>query len=907
LGEVVAALGIDPGKRGHQRCPLPGHDDEHPSFRWDSGKECFFCTCGSGDALDLIQAIEGVDFPEAVKRVAEILGLRGNGRGRATATPADAPPERETKPKGWAACASTWSDAHDLDDPAAAPGRAYLEVRGLKTDFPLPEALRLHPRLAYREGETTGIFPAILGRVVDVAGEPIGLQRIWLAPDGSGKAPLPDGLPAKKALGALAGGAVRLDVPRPGEPLVVAEGLETALAVRQATGLATWAAVSASVMAALVVPADVAEVVIAADLDRSKAGEEAARKLAARLTAEGRTVRVALPPGGPLTKEDGKSRDFLDVLNHAGTEAVREAIDGAEEWEPTTAADFEPGDAELVGVVASIAKADARNHPEGHDDRATIARLAALTPLEYDRVRDAEAVRLGARLGTLDAEVKAARPAGEKAAGMVFPEVTPWPEPVDGEKLFSEIAATVRRFVVCESEVAIAAALWCAMTWLMDVVDVAPLLHLKSPEKRCGKTVLLTLLRRMVSRPIAASNISPPALFRAIEAWRPTLLVDEADSFLRDNEELRGVINSGHHRETAFVMRCEGEDFTPRNFTTWAAKAIAGIGNLADTIEDRAIILDLRRKLPSEKVERLRHATPELFEDLRAQLARFAEDHREEIRLARPELPEELHDRAQDNFEPLLAIADAAEGGWPKLARAAALKLSGKEEAATSVGVELLVDIRAVFDGAGWLSTADLIKKLTADPERRWASYYRGAPISPRQLAAKLRPFDVRSKSVGPRTARLKGFDREQFTEAFSRYLPSLSPDPPVLSAHPLTRNENNGLLYFSSAHGGGTCADKKQPNPLGNKDVSGCADKNPPRGDKGGIGSGTQGQSPPDENPLTDPVIDERGYPVAWDDPPLPPEDGYLASVLADPEGDAVEEDNDPEAEDAQPWKGAL
>jgi uncharacterized protein (DUF927 family)/phage/plasmid primase-like uncharacterized protein len=357
LGEVVAALGIDPGKRGHQRCPLPGHDDEHPSFRWDSGKECFFCTCGSGDALDLIQAIEGVDFPEAVKRVAEILGLRGNGRGRATATPADEPPEKETKARGWAACASTWADAHDLDDPAAAPGRAYLEVRGLKTDFPLPEALRLHPRLAYREGETTGIFPAILGRVVDVAGEPIGLQRIWLAPDGSGKAPLPDGLPAKKALGALAGGAVRLDEPRPGEPLVVAEGLETALAVRQATGWATWAAVSASVMAALVVPAEVAEAVIAADLDRSKAGEEAARKLAARLHAQGVRVRIALPAGE--IAEGAKGVDWLDVLNHAGTEAVREAIDGAEEWEPTTAADFEPGDdwpepPPLVGVAATL-------------------------------------------------------------------------------------------------------------------------------------------------------------------------------------------------------------------------------------------------------------------------------------------------------------------------------------------------------------------------------------------------------------------------------------------------------------------------------------------------------------------------------------------------------------------------
>jgi len=532
-------------------------------------------------------------------------------------------------------------------------------------------------------------------------------------------------------------------------------------------------------------------------------------------------------------------------------------------------------DAELVGVVASIAKADERNYPEGHDDRVTIARLAALSNLEYDRVREAEADRLGVRLGTLDATVKAARPAEEKAAAMVFPEVAPWPEPVDGAALFSEIAATVRRFVVCEPEVAIAAALWCAMTWLMDTVDVAPLLHLKSPEKRCGKTVLLTLLRRMVSRPIAASNISPPALFRAIEAWRPTLLVDEADSFLRDNEELRGVINSGHTRETAFVIRCEGEDFTPRNFTTWAAKAIAGIGNLADTIEDRAIILEMRRKLPTEKVKRLRHAEAGLFEDLRAQLARFAEDHREAIRHAGPELPEELHDRAQDNWEALLSIADAAGGDWPKVARAAALALSGKEPETASVGVELLRDIRLVFDGADRLATAELIEKLVGDAEGRWKCFNRGAAISPRQLSAKLRPFGIRSKSVGP--TRLKGFEREQFAEAFSRYLPPLSPDPPVLSARPLERNEGNGLLDFRSAQERGARADQKQLNPLVNKDSSGRADKPPPSGAKGGIGSGTEGQSPPDENPP-------------------PPEDT-----------DYTPSERELEAEAAQPWEGEL
>jgi hypothetical protein len=264
--------------------------------------------------------------------------LGDNGTRRATASPADAPPERETKPKGWAACASTWSDAHDLDDPAAAAGRAYWASRGLKVPDPLPSALQFHPRLEYyRQGidgkpELVDHFPAVLCLVTDAKGKHCGLQRIYLAADGRSKAPLPDGLDPKKALGTLKGGAVRLDEPRPGEPLVIAEGLETALACREATGLATWAAVSSAGMAALVVPAEVGEVVIAADLDRSNAGEDAANKLAARLHAQGVRVRIALPAGE--IAEGAKGVDWLDVLNNKGAEAVREAIERAEAWEP---------------------------------------------------------------------------------------------------------------------------------------------------------------------------------------------------------------------------------------------------------------------------------------------------------------------------------------------------------------------------------------------------------------------------------------------------------------------------------------------------------------------------------------------------------------------------------------------
>ncbi len=220
-------------------------------------------------------------------------------------------------------------------------------------------------------------------------------------------------------------------------------------------------------------------------------------------------------------------------------------------------------------------------------------------------------------------------------------------------------------------------------------------------------------------------------------------------------------------------MRTVGDDHTPRKFNTWGAKALAGIGKLADTLMDRAIVLELRRKLSHERVERLRHAEPDLFETLAEKLARFAEDYRDAVRQARPSLPGSLNDRAQDNWEPLLAIADVAGGEWPDRARKAALKLSGAESPTMSTGTELLADIQEVFEmkRVDRMSSADLIAALCDDNEKPWATYNRGSPISPRQVSKALAEYGIRSTSVriGPGTP--KGYLREWFDEAFSRYL----------------------------------------------------------------------------------------------------------------------------------------
>ncbi len=429
---------------------------------------------------------------------------------------------------------------------------------------------------------------------------------------------------------------------------------------------------------------------------------------------------------------------------------------------------YQAAEAELDALTASIDPL-----------QDAVFRLAELSPLEYEQKRTAEAERLGVRASVLDAEVRAARKSlcvSRNDDG----DIEPHPHPIEPAQLLDDIVDTIRRFIVAEPETMTATALWIASTWFIDVAQVAPLAVITAPEKRCGKSQLLTLIGKLSRRPMTASSISPAALFRSIDAWQPTLLIDETDALLKDNEELRGLLNAGHTRDSAYVIRVVGDDFTPTKFSVWGCKALSGIGHIADTLMDRAIILELRRKLPHETVDRLRYAEPGLFDGMAAKLARFMVDYSEAVRMARPPLPEALNDRAQDNWEPLLAIADVAGGHWPETARHAALHISSKtdEGATQSTGVELLTDIAEIFEQTRRerITTADLIQELCNDDEKPWATYNRGKPLSPRQLGKKLNGYGIQSKNLklGYDSVK-KGFERSQFAEAFARYTPTPS------------------------------------------------------------------------------------------------------------------------------------
>jgi len=437
--------------------------------------------------------------------------------------------------------------------------------------------------------------------------------------------------------------------------------------------------------------------------------------------------------------------------------------------------------------------------PEPSEDfDVAIKRLRSSSKLEYERQRISEAKQLGIRVAKLDELINQSNDTGDppKSGGSMFEDVELHPDHVDGALLLFTIVALLERFIACERHVAQTAALWIMFSWCIKVMKIAPIACITAPEKRCGKTQLLTLMSQLCLKPLSTSNITAPALFRSIEKWKPTLFIDEADAFLKQNEEMRGVLNAGFE-VNGCVIRTVGENHDPTPFNVFCAKAISGIGHLPDTLKDRSIELELRRKRKDETRERLRHADLAEFIEIKRKLARWANDNMEALRIARPALPDALNDRAQDCWEPLLAIADQVGGEWSKIARDAAIAISGIDEQAPSINEELLADIKQVFEKHGdrIISTAQLLEKLCSDDDAPWATWHKGKPMTPRQLAMRLIEFGIAPKQRRLNDgSNLKSYALYEFEDVFNRYLVRVSLDTTNSSDTTKQSNINNDL-----------------------------------------------------------------------------------------------------------------
>lgn len=456
--------------------------------------------------------------------------------------------------------------------------------------------------------------------------------------------------------------------------------------------------------------------------------------------------------------------------------------------------------------------------------------LANMSRIDSDPFRKAVSDKLEIRTSTLDDELFQRRKSEEvcKSDTLGFEKMEPWSNPVHGEELIKEIILLIEDVVKVENGYSFIIALWVIHSWIFDLFEVSPYLAINSPTKRCGKTRLVSLVQSLTQRPILANNITAASVFRTVEAYHPTLLIDEADRFLRINEELVGILNSGHTKSAAFVIRLEkeGEKYFPKKYSTWCPKIIAGIGTLPDTLSDRAIEIPMRRKTAEEKIKSIRLSKlPKQLKPLREKILRWAQDNKNLIETAVPHAPESSNDRAVDNWMPLLQIAKVLGEKWSDEACRMFGKCANGEEPDDGVSIVLLIDIKQIFAtiNTDRISTSDLIDKLCQLEERPWSTFNRGKEISGRQVAQKLKMFKIASTTIRFENGSYKGYYNQDFADVFKRYIPE---NKDRLSVTSVTSLENLDLSNGRKRNKSEIVTGKKVHNLFNNNKVTDATDK---------------------------------------------------------------------------------
>lgn len=432
---------------------------------------------------------------------------------------------------------------------------------------------------------------------------------------------------------------------------------------------------------------------------------------------------------------------------------------------------------------------DSTAHDEESAMRRFVASLAGADALQLERGRRmAERVLADRKIPHagryVAAAFKAVLPSAPTATdddaqgqAVAFADPEPWPEPVDGAALLEDVRAFLARFLGLPpgSDALLAAV--TVYTYATDAFAAAPYLVAHSPAPQCGKTRLLEVLALLVRRPWLTIVPSTAVLFRVLEAHAPTLLLDEAEVVRGRGDaagDVRALLQSGYRRG-AFVPRCVGDANEVRNFRVFGPKVFALIGELPAALFDRCIRIEMQRRVRGEQLARFRPAQLESEAlTLRRLARRWADDHRDALAAVEVPALDFLDERAEEVWGPLLAVGIVAGSDWYDRLHEAARRLSGGRST-TSAGVELLADVRAVFDarGADRIFSADLAAALAEMEGQPWPEWRAGKPITPTQIAELLGGFRVAPKTVRIGDKRAKGYFREHFAEAWGAYAPS--------------------------------------------------------------------------------------------------------------------------------------
>jgi Protein of unknown function (DUF3631) len=369
--------------------------------------------------------------------------------------------------------------------------------------------------------------------------------------------------------------------------------------------------------------------------------------------------------------------------------------------------------------------------------------------------------------------------------------------------VLGELERFLRRYVVLPDAAYLPLAVWVLATYLAKVFDCFPYLALLSPAKRCGKTRLLEVLEILCWESWRGTAPTPAALFRMMTRC-PTLLLDEVEALKagkntsETQQAILAILNAGHRRG-ATVPRCAGKDQHLEFFPVYGPKAFAAIGKLPDTLADRSIVVTMQRRKAEQRISRFLFGRAKGEVELLVEcLAKWSKEHDEDSRAAYESTTDLtwLSDRDADLWMPLFAVCSVAAPGRVSELKENATALTGAktgDDLDDSLPLRLLSDIRAIWpDGTLHISSATLLELLRAIEDAPWLEY----EVTARKLAKWLRPFGASPRQVRVGNVTVKGYQRAEFEEAFTRYLS----DTQVQSETTETTRANTGenLLFPS-------------------------------------------------------------------------------------------------------------
>jgi putative DNA primase/helicase len=706
--------------------------------------------------------------------------------------------------------------AEKLTDPAGTPAELYLRSRRLEPPYPQCVAFLPHARIG--EGAVVGKLTAN-GRIV-------GFQLLYIDPDGRKSVVEP---PRRRLMLDKCPEAA-FSVPGTGG-ILIAEGLEDVLslaALRRPEQLMGLPGIG-SLQHFKVAKGD--HVVVLRDGDEpNSAADKALRRGTDALLLQKAEVDVTPTPLG---------QDANSILQGSGPEALTALIDSAA-----------PAELSRDGVILW---------------------LAGLDKLTYEEQRKRVALKLGIRVGTLDRAVGEIRTLDEEAVGSSdTSDDDLLDEEIDLAATLDEILAELRRYIVASNTLLGTTALWAAHTHVVHHervrLTVSPRLAIQARDAGCGKTIVLECMAALVANPRMAASVTASSVLRVIDALQPTFLVDEADQLLHyrnANPDLLAVLNASHRRTTAFVERSvqtPDGNWVVQRFKVWGAMALASIGELPRTQQDRAIRIHLLKALAKDIPEHLEDGTSEKLEALQKKLRTWAAYLEELPRPAMPDLLMRQAGRVLDNWRPLIAIADVAGGRWPKLARDAVTEAVEAEKRPSRIQ-RLLISIRKAFDTQcestdaetgrtivvgpfERLETPVLIETLIDDEDEEWATANRGRAINAYWLRDNMRDLldppgsqQWETTDNGARCHR-RGYERHQFEKAFAAYLPDYIPPTP---------RPPSGVTGERGSYGGDVPESSKKPKTYDNGPAT--PDGEDPRSSGGN--EPVAEPFPPDQTPL--------------------------------------------------------